>query len=169
VANGQRREAHRTEVRVVVASHKRPENEDAPKIIEETRKYIRDFDRLVKSTSTAQELYDKMLALYPNRVNPGWALWGCGEQFLLQRSNNDHCDAAARGRHDEAQLFAQHAEELVGRVGLASELEIVIAIETRFVDHRPMQSIFQCAAEVVHGPAVAARRTLRIAVCKVYW
>ena len=36
----------------------------------------RDFDRLVKSTSSAQELYDKMLALYPNRVNPGWALWG---------------------------------------------------------------------------------------------
>jgi glyoxylase-like metal-dependent hydrolase (beta-lactamase superfamily II) len=67
--------------RAVVASHKRPENEDDPKIIEETRKYIRDFDRLVKSTSTAQELYDKMLALYPNRVNPGWALWGSVRAF----------------------------------------------------------------------------------------
>jgi glyoxylase-like metal-dependent hydrolase (beta-lactamase superfamily II) len=62
--------------RAVVASHKRPENDDHSKIIEETRQYIRDFDRLVKSTNTAQELYDKMLALYPNRVNPGWALWG---------------------------------------------------------------------------------------------
>lgn len=59
----------------VVASHKRPENEDVPKIIEETRQYIRDFDRLVEATSTAQELYDAMLQLYPNRVNPGWALW----------------------------------------------------------------------------------------------
>ncbi len=59
----------------VVASHKRPENEDNPKIIEETRQYIRDFDRLVEQTTTAQALYDKMLALYPNRVNPGWALW----------------------------------------------------------------------------------------------
>ncbi len=67
--------------RAVVASHKRPENEDDPKIIEETRKYIRDFARLVKSTSTAQELYDKMLALYPNRVNPGWALWGSVRAF----------------------------------------------------------------------------------------
>jgi glyoxylase-like metal-dependent hydrolase (beta-lactamase superfamily II) len=67
--------------RAVVASHKRPENEDNPKIIEETRQYIRDFDRLVKSTSTAQELYDKMLALYPNRVNPGWALWGSVRAF----------------------------------------------------------------------------------------
>jgi glyoxylase-like metal-dependent hydrolase (beta-lactamase superfamily II) len=61
--------------RAVVAGHKRPENEDNPKIVEETRQYIRDFDRLVEQTTTAQELYDKMLALYPNRVNPGWALW----------------------------------------------------------------------------------------------
>lgn len=61
--------------RVVVASHKRPENEDNPRIIEETRQYIRDFDRLTGSTKTAQELYDAMLKLYPNRVNSGWALW----------------------------------------------------------------------------------------------
>jgi glyoxylase-like metal-dependent hydrolase (beta-lactamase superfamily II) len=61
--------------RAVVASHKRPENEDNPRIIEETRQYIRDFDRLVEMTRTPQELYDKMLEIYPNRVNPGWALW----------------------------------------------------------------------------------------------
>src|SRR5262245_10848759 len=61
--------------RAVVASHKRPENDDNPRIIEQTRQYIRDFDRLAGTTTTAQELYDKMLELYPNRVNPGWALW----------------------------------------------------------------------------------------------
>ncbi|HEY0379913.1 MAG TPA: MBL fold metallo-hydrolase [Pyrinomonadaceae bacterium] len=61
--------------RAVVATHKRPENDDNPRIIEQTRQYIRDFDRLVGMTTTAQELYDKMLELYPNRVNPGWALW----------------------------------------------------------------------------------------------
>jgi glyoxylase-like metal-dependent hydrolase (beta-lactamase superfamily II) len=61
--------------RAVVASHKRPENGDDPKIIEETRRYIRDFDRLAETTRTTQELYDAMLKLYPNRVNPGWALW----------------------------------------------------------------------------------------------
>ena len=59
----------------VVASHKRPENVDSPAIVEETRQYIRDFDRLLKSTSSRQQLYDRMLALYPTRVNPGWALW----------------------------------------------------------------------------------------------
>src|SRR5262249_50503037 len=57
--------------RAVVASHKRPENDDNPRIIEQTRQYIRDFDRLVETTTNPQELYDKMLELYPNRVNPG--------------------------------------------------------------------------------------------------
>jgi glyoxylase-like metal-dependent hydrolase (beta-lactamase superfamily II) len=61
--------------RAVIAAHKRPGNDDNPRIIEETRQYIRDFDRLVGTTATAQELYDKMLEIYPNRVNPGWALW----------------------------------------------------------------------------------------------
>jgi glyoxylase-like metal-dependent hydrolase (beta-lactamase superfamily II) len=61
--------------RAVVASHKRPENDDNPSVIELTRQYIRDFDRLAETTTTAQELYDRMLVLYPNRVNPGWALW----------------------------------------------------------------------------------------------
>ena len=61
--------------RAVVATHKRPENDDNPRIIEQTRQYILDFDRLAGTTSTHQELYDEMLELYPNRVNPGWALW----------------------------------------------------------------------------------------------
>jgi glyoxylase-like metal-dependent hydrolase (beta-lactamase superfamily II) len=61
--------------RAVIASHKRPENDDNPVIIEQTRQYIRDFDRLAATTTSAQDLYDKMLKLYPNRVNPGWALW----------------------------------------------------------------------------------------------
>jgi glyoxylase-like metal-dependent hydrolase (beta-lactamase superfamily II) len=59
----------------VVASHKRPENDDDPKTIEETRRYIRDFDRLARTTESVQELYDKMLELYPYRINAGWALW----------------------------------------------------------------------------------------------
>jgi glyoxylase-like metal-dependent hydrolase (beta-lactamase superfamily II) len=58
----------------VVAGHKRAGNDDSPRIIEETRQYIRDFDRLAETTTTARELYDKMLKLYTDRVNPG-ALW----------------------------------------------------------------------------------------------
>jgi glyoxylase-like metal-dependent hydrolase (beta-lactamase superfamily II) len=61
--------------RAVIAGHKKAEREDSPRIIEETRQYIRDFERLAEATTTARELYDKMLALYPNRANPG-SLWG---------------------------------------------------------------------------------------------
>jgi glyoxylase-like metal-dependent hydrolase (beta-lactamase superfamily II) len=55
--------------RAVVAGHKRPGRPDAPAIVEETRQYIRDFDRIAARTQTAQELYDQMLAIYPDRVN----------------------------------------------------------------------------------------------------
>ena len=61
--------------RAVIAGHKKPERSDSPRIIEETRQYIRDFDRLAEMTTTARELYDKMLQLYPDRANPG-SLWG---------------------------------------------------------------------------------------------
>ena len=58
----------------VIAGHKRAGNDDSPRIIEETRQYIRDFNRVVDTTATARELYEEMLRLYPDRVNPG-AVW----------------------------------------------------------------------------------------------
>jgi glyoxylase-like metal-dependent hydrolase (beta-lactamase superfamily II) len=61
--------------RAVIAGHKVPENDDDPRIIGETRQYIRDFNRLDGTTTTARELYDAMLELHPDRVNPG-SLWG---------------------------------------------------------------------------------------------
>ena len=60
--------------RAVVAGHKRAGRADDPKILDETRVYIRDFDRLAENTSTANELYEQMLSLYPDRINPG-SLW----------------------------------------------------------------------------------------------
>lgn len=61
--------------RTVIAGHKVPENQDDPRIIAETRQYLRDFNRLDATTTTARELYDAMLELYPDRANPG-SLWG---------------------------------------------------------------------------------------------
>ena len=60
--------------RAVVAGHKRYGHDDDPRIIDETRQYVRDFDRLDRETATAEELYWQILAIYPHRVNPG-ALW----------------------------------------------------------------------------------------------
>ncbi len=61
--------------KAVIAGHKIPENADDPRIIGETRQYLRDFNRLDAMTLTARELYDAMLEIYPNRANPG-SLWG---------------------------------------------------------------------------------------------
>jgi hypothetical protein len=60
--------------RAVIAGHKIPENDDDPRNIAETRQYLRDFNRLDEATTTARQLYDAMLKLYPDRANPG-SLW----------------------------------------------------------------------------------------------
>ena len=58
----------------VIAGHKRPGAPDTPNNIEETRKYIHDFDRIAANNETAPELYNQMLAIYRERVNAA-VLW----------------------------------------------------------------------------------------------
>jgi glyoxylase-like metal-dependent hydrolase (beta-lactamase superfamily II) len=69
--------------RAVIAGHKVPERADDPRIIGETRQYIRDFNRLDQATTTARQLYDAMLERYPDRVNPG-SLWGAANTAKKQ-------------------------------------------------------------------------------------
>ena len=69
--------------KAVVAGHKVPENDDDPRIIAETRQYLRDFNRLNAATVNARQLYDAMLELYPDRVNPG-SLWGAANTAKKQ-------------------------------------------------------------------------------------
>ena len=60
--------------RFVVAGHKKPENDDDPRSIADTRQYLLDFNRLDQATISPRELYEAMLALHPDRANPG-SLW----------------------------------------------------------------------------------------------
>ncbi len=69
--------------KAVVAGHKVPGNDDDPRIIAETRQYLRDFNRLNAATTTAREFYDAMLQIYPDRVNPG-SLWGAANTAKKQ-------------------------------------------------------------------------------------
>jgi glyoxylase-like metal-dependent hydrolase (beta-lactamase superfamily II) len=69
--------------KAVIAGHKVPENDDNPGIIAETRQYLRDFNRLNTATTTARELYNAMLEIYPDRVNPG-SLWGAANTAKKQ-------------------------------------------------------------------------------------
>lgn len=63
------------EPRAVVAGHKIPDHDDHPRIIAETRQYLRDFILLDQTTDTPRALFDAMIALHPDRANPG-SLWG---------------------------------------------------------------------------------------------
>src|SRR5258707_3446280 len=61
--------------RIVVAGHKNMKNDDdGPRVIGQTRQYILDFQEVAGKTTTAKELYDQMLARYPEWLNRG-ALW----------------------------------------------------------------------------------------------
>jgi glyoxylase-like metal-dependent hydrolase (beta-lactamase superfamily II) len=69
--------------KAVIAGHKAPENDDDPRIIAETRQYLRDFNRLNAATTSARELYDALLEIYPDRANPG-SLWGAANTAKKQ-------------------------------------------------------------------------------------
>jgi hypothetical protein len=60
------------------------EPDNAPWHIQETRRHIQDFIRLDDQTHTAQELYDRTLALYPDRINPG-SFWGSASAANARR------------------------------------------------------------------------------------
>ena len=74
--------------KAVVAGHKVPDSDDDPRVIAETRQYLRDFDRLNTATTTARQLYDAMLEIYPDRVNPG-SLWGAANSAKKQAPNKN--------------------------------------------------------------------------------
>jgi glyoxylase-like metal-dependent hydrolase (beta-lactamase superfamily II) len=64
--------------KAVVVGHGVLNPDSSPRHIAETRRYLRDFVACLASTSTALELYQKMLSLHPDRVNPG-SLWGAAK------------------------------------------------------------------------------------------
>ena len=62
---------------IVVAGHKKPGAPDSPSTIRETKRYLEDFDRLQKSATSDEELFDQMTELYPHWVaNQSWLMFG---------------------------------------------------------------------------------------------
>jgi len=58
----------------VIAGHKAPGTNDNPRSVQDTKTYIEDFERLASTSRDARDLYDRMLDLHPERLNPG-SLW----------------------------------------------------------------------------------------------
>ncbi len=66
------------EPKAVVAGHAITNPDNSPRHIEATRRYIQDFNATLGKASTPLDLYNAMLALYPDRVNPG-SLWAAAK------------------------------------------------------------------------------------------
>jgi glyoxylase-like metal-dependent hydrolase (beta-lactamase superfamily II) len=61
----------------VVAGHKKPGAPDSPSAIEDTKRYLLDFDRVQRTASSDEELFNQMTALYPNwAANQSWLMFG---------------------------------------------------------------------------------------------
>jgi glyoxylase-like metal-dependent hydrolase (beta-lactamase superfamily II) len=62
---------------IVVAGHKKPGAFDSPSAIQDTKRYLQDFDRVQKTATSDQELFDQMTELYPRWVaNQSWLMFG---------------------------------------------------------------------------------------------
>lgn len=62
---------------IVVAGHKKPGAPDSPAAIQETKRYLQDFDRVQKTATSDKDLFDQMTALYPDWVaNQSWLMFG---------------------------------------------------------------------------------------------
>jgi hypothetical protein len=57
--------------------HKKPGAPDSPSTIQDTKRYLDDFDRLQKAAASDQELFDQMTELYPHWIaNQSWLMFG---------------------------------------------------------------------------------------------
>lgn len=66
--------------RYVVAGHKQPGGDDDPASIEESIRYLTDFNAAEAQAATATELYESVLRQHARRANPG-SLWGAAKLF----------------------------------------------------------------------------------------
>ena len=71
--------------RIVVAGHKNiNHDDDGPRVLGLTRRYLMDFEELLAKTTSAKELYDQMVARYPEWLNRG-ALWSSATAMMSRR------------------------------------------------------------------------------------
>jgi hypothetical protein len=61
----------------VVAGSMKTSAPDSPSTIQETKRYLQDFDRVQKTAKSDQELFNQMSELYPHWVaNQSWLMFG---------------------------------------------------------------------------------------------
>ena len=72
-----------------MAGHKKPGEPDSPSAVEDTKRYLLDFDRLQKTAASDEELFSQMTELYPEwAANQSWLMFGfpsCGASYQAVR------------------------------------------------------------------------------------
>lgn len=66
---------------IVIPGHKRAGTVDSVFNVQTTRNYILAFEEAAKATSSPEELFERMKALYPTRINPHAILAGAAAAF----------------------------------------------------------------------------------------
>src|SRR5271157_5530209 len=62
---------------IVVAGHKKSGTPDSPSAIQDSKRYLLNFDRLRQTTASDEELFNQMTELYPSWVaNQSWLMFG---------------------------------------------------------------------------------------------
>jgi len=76
--------------RWVVAGHKNKDlDDDAARVIAETRQYLNDADELLQKNSTARDFFNAMLQRYPNRRLGATTLWAGTSTLYAVRDRHD--------------------------------------------------------------------------------
>ena len=76
--------------RWVVAGHKNKDlDDDAARVIAETRQYLNDADKLLSKNSTARDFFNAMLQRYPNRRLGATTLWAGTSTLYALRDRHD--------------------------------------------------------------------------------
>ena len=85
---GQALEAVATlEADTLIAGHRNPlaADDDAQRQIDESRRYLADFETALERSSTPPDLIDRMTATYPDLANP-YTLWVAAYDLLGSRT-----------------------------------------------------------------------------------
>jgi len=62
---------------IVVAGHKKSGAPGSPSALQDSKRYLLDFDRLGQTTASDEELFNQMTKLYPDWVtNQSWLMFG---------------------------------------------------------------------------------------------
>jgi hypothetical protein len=67
----------------IITGHKDPNapDDDATRVLDQSRRYVEDFDQAVARSSTPREVIDAMLAMYPTHGNPYTLFVAASSQF----------------------------------------------------------------------------------------